>query len=58
MDQIINWFLINWQTLLLIINSALLLIGYVVKLTPTQTDDNWLSRVIEFLKKLSLYKEQ
>jgi cytochrome b subunit of formate dehydrogenase len=58
MDQIVNWFLTNWQTILLIINTAVLLLHYIVKLTKTQADDNWLAKVIEFLKKLSLYKEQ
>jgi cytochrome b subunit of formate dehydrogenase len=58
MEQIINWFLTNWVTLLLIIENVILLIGYIVKLTKTEADDNWLLGVIEFLKKLGLYKKE
>jgi cytochrome b subunit of formate dehydrogenase len=58
MEQIVNWFLINWSIILLIIENIVLLLTYVVKLTKNTEDDNWVARLKEFLIKLGLLKNQ
>lgn len=55
-EQIINWFAINWLTILSIISYVISGAALIVKLTPTPNDDNFLAKVIEILKKLALYK--
>ena len=52
-----EWLQANWQTLLLIITSAISLASVIVKLTPTPKDDAALAKVINFLKVIGLYKK-
>jgi hypothetical protein len=56
MQDIINWFVTNWQVLLNIISYVVLAASLIVKLTPTPNDDTWFEKVINILKKLALYK--
>lgn len=49
-----EWVQNNWKDLLAVIGAAVALATAVVKLTPTQKDDNALSKVIKVLSALSL----
>lgn len=49
-----EWVQNNWKALLAVIGAAVALATAVVKLTPTQKDDNALSKVIKVLSALSL----
>lgn len=58
MEQILNWFLANGKIILDIIAYIIAASSLIVKLTPTPQDDTILAKIVDFLKKLSLYKEQ
>jgi SepF-like predicted cell division protein (DUF552 family) len=57
LEQIINWFVQNWQGILNFIAYVIAAASVVVKLTPTPEDDTVLAKVIDVLRKLALYKE-
>ena len=52
-----EWIIANWESILLIISGAISVASIIVKLTPTPKDDAILSKVIAFLKILSLNKK-
>lgn len=53
-----EYFLANWDSILLIISGAISTASVIVKLTPTPKDDAILAKVIAFLKILSLNKNK
>ena len=55
--EIMEWIIANWESILLIISGAISVASIIVKLTPTPKDDAILSKVIAFLKILSLNKK-
>lgn len=52
-----DWLMENWQTVLLVVTSAVTLASVIVKLTPTPKDDAALASIINFLKVIGLYKK-
>ena len=52
-----EWFMNNWDVILLILTSVVTLASLIVKLTPTPADDAVLAKVINFLKMIGLYKK-
>jgi len=57
MTAIIAWLVANWQTIALIVTGAVTFASIIVKLTPTQADDNILAKIIAILKIVGLNKE-
>ena len=49
-----EWIKTNWTDILAVIGAVVTLATAVVKLTPTQKDDNILAKVIKVLSALSL----
>lgn len=52
-----EWIIANWESVLIIVSGAISVASVIVKLTPTPKDDAILSKVIAFLKILSLNKK-
>lgn len=52
-----EWIIANWESILIIVSRAISVASVIVKLTPTPKDDAILSKVIAFLKILSLNKK-
>lgn len=52
-----EWLSAHYKDILAIFGAAVALASAIVKLTPTQKDDNVLSRIIKVLVLLSLYNE-
>lgn len=52
-----EWLSAHYKDILAIFGAAVTLASAIVKLTPTQKDDNVLSRIIKVLVLLSLYNE-
>ena len=50
-----NWIMSNWKDILAIIGGVVTVASIIVKLTPTQKDDNVLAKVISILAALSLF---
>ena len=53
MDTIIN----NWDTILIIIASVISLASVIVKITPSESDNKILDKIIKILQALSLHKK-
>jgi len=51
MDNIINWFTTHWVDIVNIIAYVIALASVIVKLTPTQKDNEFLGKIISFLSK-------
>lgn len=51
----INWLQANWKDVLAIVGGVVTVASIIVKLTPTQKDDVFLSKVIKVLSALSLF---
>lgn len=49
-----EWIQSNWKDILAVIGGAVTLATAIVKLTPTQKDDNVLAKIIKVLAALSL----
>lgn len=49
-----EWIQTNWKDILAVLGAAVGLATAIVKLTPTQKDDNALQKVIKVLSALSL----
>jgi len=52
-----DWIINHWKEIMAIFGTAVALASAIVKLTPTQKDDNILARIIKVLVVLSLYNE-
>ena len=52
-----DWIVSHWKEIMAIFGTAVALASAIVKLTPTQKDDNILARIIKVLVVLSLYNE-
>lgn len=50
-----EWVQAHWKDILAIIGGIVAVASVVVKLTPTQKDDNVLAKIIKVLSALSLY---
>ncbi len=50
-----NWIMEHWKDILAVIGAVVTAASIIVKLTPTQKDDNVLAKVIKILAALSLY---
>lgn len=50
-----EWITVHWKDILAIIGGVVTVASIIVKLTPTQKDDNILAKVIKILAALSLY---
>jgi len=50
-----NWITANWTEIIAAIGGIVLAARIIVKLTPTQTDNVWLERVVNFLKSVGLH---
>lgn len=52
--EIITWLKANWESILAIIGGVVSVATIIVKLTPTQKDDNVLATIIRVLSIFSL----
>ena len=52
--SVFGWLKTNWESVLAIIGGLVSVATVIVKLTPTQKDDNFLSSIINFLSIFSL----
>ena len=52
--EIITWIKANWESILAIIGGVVSVATIIVKLTPTQKDDNVLATIIKILSIFSL----
>ena len=52
--EIITWLKMNWDSVLAIIGGVVSVATIIVKLTPTQKDDNVLATIIKILSIFSL----
>lgn len=50
-----TWIMEHWKDILAVIGGIVAVASIIVKLTPTQKDDNILAKVIKILAALSLY---
>lgn len=50
-----EWITQHWKDILAIIGGVVTVASIIVKLTPTQKDDNVLAKIIKILAALSLY---
>lgn len=50
-----TWIMEHWKDILAVIGGIVTVASIIVKLTPTQKDDNVLAKVIKILAALSLY---
>ncbi|MBR3603108.1 MAG: hypothetical protein IKL48_00185 [Elusimicrobiaceae bacterium] len=54
MNEVYNWVCAHWKDICVILTALVGLATVVVKLTPTQKDDNAVAKVIKVLEALSL----
>lgn len=52
--EIISWIKTNWSSILEVIGAIVTCATVIVKITPTQKDDNVLATIIKFLSIFSL----
>lgn len=50
-----DWIIANWKDILAAIGAVVLAASAIVKLTPTQKDDNVLAKIIKVLSALGLF---
>lgn len=50
-----TWIMEHWKDILAIIGGVVTTASIIVKLTPTQKDDNVLAKIIKILAALSLF---
>lgn len=50
-----EWITQHWKDILAIIGAVVTVCSLIVKLTPTQKDDNFLAKVIKVLAALGLF---
>ena len=50
----INWLTENWSAIVAIVGGMVTVASIIVKLTPSQTDDEWLASIRGVLEKLAL----
>ncbi len=50
-----EWIHSNWKDILAVIGGVVTVASIIVKLTPTQKDDNVLAKIINLLAALSLF---
>ncbi len=51
----INWLQQNWKDILAIIGGIVTTASIIVKLTPTQKDNNFLAKIIKVLSALGIF---
>lgn len=49
-----NWIMENWVNVLIIYSAVVTIASVIVKLTPTQTDDAVLAKILKFLELVAL----
>lgn len=52
-----QWFIDNWDTLVLLVTQVLATAVIVVKLTPSTSDDEWLAKIQEIFGNLTKPKQ-
>lgn len=50
-----DWIINHWKDILSVIGGVVLVCSAIVKLTPTQKDDNILAKIIKILSALGLF---
>jgi hypothetical protein len=50
-----NWIQANWTEIIAAVGGVVLAARIIVKLTPTETDNVWLERIVNFLKSVGLH---
>ena len=50
-----EWITVHWKDILAIIGGVVTVASLIVKITPTQKDDNFLSKVIKVLSALGIF---
>lgn len=50
-----DWIINHWKDILAVIGGVVLVCSTIVKLTPTQKDDNILAKIIKILSALGLF---
>lgn len=58
MENLITWFSAHWQELLLIVTSTVTVASLIAKLTPTEADDKFVQKILDFINLLALNKKQ
>ncbi len=53
-----NWITSNWTEIVAAIGAVIIAARVIVKLTPTNTDNEWLEKIIGFLKGVGLHIEK
>lgn len=53
-----EWILNHWQELLLIVTSIVTVASLIAKLTPTEADDKFVQKILDFINLLALNKKQ
>lgn len=51
----IDWIMAHWKDILAVIGGIVTVCSIIVKLTPTQKDDNILAKIIKILAALGLF---
>lgn len=54
MDIVLNLVIAHWQDVLAVFGALVALASVIVKITPTQTDDAFLAKVVEWADRLSI----
>ena len=49
-----NWIAENWDSILLVITGLISVASVIVKLTPNETDNQILEKIVKFFEKLGL----
>lgn len=52
-----QWFIDNWDTLVVLATQALATAVIVVKLTPSTTDDEWLAKIQDIFSNFTKKKQ-
>lgn len=50
-----NWIIEHWKDVLAVIGGIVSVASLIVKLTPTQKDDNVLAKIIKFLAAIGIF---
>lgn len=52
-----QWFIDNWDTLILLVTNILAAAVVVTKLTPSTTDDEWLAKIQDIFSNINKPKQ-
>lgn len=53
-----NWITENFTNIMAIVGAVIVLARVIVKLTPSNTDNVWLEKIVGFLKTLGLHLDK